>query len=98
MSSGIEFDSDLRRSGFSAGKPSSGSGKGLAGWMVRKGLASSERQASRILIIVIIVGLVLTAGEWLLFGGGSAASAAKPYDPVAETRKAAAQFGKATPY
>ncbi len=98
MSSGIEFDSDLRGSSFQAGGSRSASGKGLAGWMVRKGLASSEKQAGRILIAVIAIGLILIAGEWLLFGGSGSGSSGAKYDPVAATRKAASQFGKASPY
>lgn len=98
MASGIEFDSDLRGSGFQDGRPGSASGMGIAGWMVRKGLAGSEKQAERILIAVIAVGAILIAGEWLLFGGNGSSKAAAKYDPVAATRKAAAEFGKPSPF
>lgn len=38
----------------------SGSGKGMAGWLVRKGLIKDESQAGGILIGVVIFNLALT--------------------------------------
>jgi len=70
-SSGVEFDSDYTNSGAGPRKYSGGPSfggqdtpRGLSGWLVRKGLAKSGKQATYIFLIVIIVNLIIMYFVW----------------------------------
>ncbi len=60
--SNIEFDTDqqFRKQAY-AGQLQRNSGRGMAGWLVKKGIIKDETQASGILIFVVIINFALMA-------------------------------------
>lgn len=64
---GISFDEEQ------VARPSAAQGpSGIAGWMIRKGIAKDEKGANTFLVYVVAGGLALT-GLVFLLGGGSGA-------------------------
>lgn len=60
--SNIEFDADqqFRRQAY-ASQLQRNSGRGMAGWLVKKGIIKDESQASGIFVIVIVINCAIAA-------------------------------------
>jgi hypothetical protein len=62
--SGVEFDTDTqammqKMRAFNNGGNTQGV-KGMAGWLIRKGIVSSESSAQKVMLAIVAVNIIIT--------------------------------------
>lgn len=93
MSTGIEFDSEssripVRGPIYARASPEE---RGMAGWLIRKGVVRNKTQAGYILIAVIVINMIVM---WLAFGESFPRIGGQSGDPILETLRAEEKTGR----